>query len=326
MKLTDYARREIGSSSIPSLVLTDEGYIGFNSPNDELEKAINALQGKEVINDIANNPKVKAGTVLEPAILKLFHNEILKIGAEQKAPSIKVDVPDKAFFFDVDGGKIGSSLDARIELESKLTLIDHSNSSHELNGMGVIEIKNYSGAAIDPVSEIYKLQVQAQLLTTGYNYAILVRLVKGWELQWFVYKPNKEIQAKLIDAAVEFWHRVDGVLEGDKLHYAAANSKEASRIYKGNRSKDVVDLNTNNEMPQLIDDYIAAGKAIKASKEIQDKVSTRLKEILGENEKAECHGFVVNHTTYEKAKTKMVKVEGAAPTITRRFSIKEING
>ena len=86
MKLTDYARREIGSSSIPSLVLTDEGYIGFNSPNDELEKAINALQGKEVINDIANNPKVKAGTVLEPAILKLFHNEILKIGAEQKAP------------------------------------------------------------------------------------------------------------------------------------------------------------------------------------------------------------------------------------------------
>ena len=123
-----------------------------------------------------------------------------------------------------------------------------------------------------------------------------------------------------------FRSRVDGVLEGDKLHYAAANSKEASRIYKGNRSKDVVDLNTNNEMPQLIDDYIAAGKAIKASKEIQDKVSTRLKEILGENEKAECHGFVINHTTYEKAKTKMVKVEGAAPTVTRRFSIKEING
>ena len=62
MKLTDYARREIGSSSIPSLVLTDEGYIGFNSPNDDLEKELNALKGRDVINDLANNPKVKAGT------------------------------------------------------------------------------------------------------------------------------------------------------------------------------------------------------------------------------------------------------------------------
>ena len=30
MKLTDYARREIGYRSIQSLVLTDEGDIGFN--------------------------------------------------------------------------------------------------------------------------------------------------------------------------------------------------------------------------------------------------------------------------------------------------------
>ena len=76
MKLTSYARREIGSSSIPNLVLTDQGYIGFSSPNDELEKAINALQGQEATNDIANLPKVKAGTILEPAIIHMFHNEL----------------------------------------------------------------------------------------------------------------------------------------------------------------------------------------------------------------------------------------------------------
>lgn len=62
MKLTSYARREIGSSSLPKVVLTDRGYIGFNSPNEELEKAKEALQGKEANNDLANNPKVQART------------------------------------------------------------------------------------------------------------------------------------------------------------------------------------------------------------------------------------------------------------------------
>ncbi len=326
MKLTSYARREIGSSSIPNLVLTDQGYIGFSSPNDELEKAINALQGQEATNDIANLPKVKAGTILEPAIIQMFHNELKLICAEQGKLPLNISVPDKAYFYEVDGGKIGSSLDAEMRLDTTLNLIDHSKSSHSLNGKGVIEIKNYSGAASDDVSEIYKLQVQAQLLTTGYNYAILVRLVKGWELQWFVYKPNKEIQDKLINAAVEFWHRVDGIMQGDKLHYAAANTKEASRIFKGNGSKDVINFNKNNELPQLIDDYLSADKAIKASKKIQDTVSIRMKEILGEHEKAECQGYMINHSTYERAKTKTIKVEGAAPTVTRRFTIKDMNG
>ena len=323
MKLTSYARREIGSSSLPKVVLTDKGYIGFNSPNEELEKAKDALQGKEANNDLANNPKVQAGTFLEPAIFKLFQDQITKVAGE-KLP-LEFGISTEAFFYDVDGGKIGSSLDGIINIKGVLNLTDYLGTSHSLSGLGVVEIKNYSGAATDPVSEIYQMQVQAQMLTTKYQYAILVRLCKGWELQWFIYKPTKEMQTKLIDAATEFFYRLDGIMEGKNLWYKMGSSKEASKFIKGNGSKDVTDLSTNNELPKLIDDFLAAKKTISAGKEIEDEVSTRIKEILGENEVALCNGYEIKHTTMKRVKTKTIQLKDEPPTVSRRFSLKQVD-
>jgi len=323
MKLTSYARREIGSSSLPSVVLTEKGFIGFNSPNEELDKAQDALQGKEAKNDLANNPKVQAGTVLEPAIFQLFQNQITEIARELP---LEFGIPNEAYFYDVDGGKIGSSLDGIINIKGFLNLTDYLGTSHSLSGLGVVEIKNYSGAATDPVSEIYKMQVEAQMLTTKYQYGILVRLCRGWELQWFVFKPNKEMQTKLIDAATEFFYRLDGVMEGKNLWYKMGSSREASKFIKGNGSKEVVDLSSNNELPELIDDYQAAKKTISAGKKIEDDVSTRIKEILGANELAVCNGYEIKHTTTKRVKTKTIQLKDEPPSVSRRLTLKEING
>ena len=55
----------------------------------------------------------------------MFHNELKLICAEQGKLPLNISVPDKAYFYEVDGGKIGSSLDAEMYLEKTLNLIDY---------------------------------------------------------------------------------------------------------------------------------------------------------------------------------------------------------
>ena len=145
---TSLKRYELGSSTLPNLVQV-EGYKGFKTRNEVLEKALKELKGEEVADDISNLPKVKAGKYLEPAILNLFSHDLKEICDQQKA-TFKINVPDQGYFFKVKGGKIGSSLDAKIKFSKAISLVDHNNQTHKLSGEGNIEIKNFSGAAIGP--------------------------------------------------------------------------------------------------------------------------------------------------------------------------------
>ena len=316
---TSLKRYELGSSTLPNLVQV-EGYKGFKTRNEVLEKALKELKGEEVADDISNLPKVKAGKYLEPAILNLFSHDLKEICDQQKA-TFKINVPDQGYFFKVKGGKIGSSLDAKIRFSKAISLVDHNNQTHKLSGEGNIEIKNCSGAAIDPVPLYQYFQQQSQLLTTGSKYSLLVRLVKGWELQWFVSYPDKKIQQLLIDAATDFWFRVDGIMNGKDYWYPPENTKEASRLIIGNGKLNAFNMDGNNELQKLVDDYHSANAAIKSSQEIKDLSSKRMKEIMGEHEVVKCNDVEVRHTTMEKAKTKVIKLEGP-PLKYRRFSVK----
>jgi len=317
---TSLKRYELGSSTLPNLVRV-EGYKGFKTRNQVLEKALKELKGEEVTDDISNLPKVKAGKYLEPAILNLFSHDLKEICDQQKA-TFKINVPDQGYFFKVKGGKIGSSLDAKIKFSKEISLVDHNNATHKLSGEGNVEIKNFSGAAIDPVPLYQNFQQQSQLLTTGSKFSLLVRLVKGWELQWFVSYPDKKIQQLLIDAATDFWFRVDGIMNGKDYWYPPEDTKEASRLIIGNGILNAVNMDGNNELQKLVDDYKSANAAIKASDEIKNISSKRMKEIMGENEVVKCNDVEIRHTTMERVKTKVIKLEGP-PLKYRRFSVKQ---
>ena len=317
---TSLKNYELGSSKIVNLIRGVEGYTSFQTPNEVLERAIKELKGEEVTDDISNLPKVKAGTYLEPAILNLFSHDLKEICDEQQA-TFKIDVPDQGYFFKVKGGKLGSSIDAKIKFSKTISLLDHNNVEHKLSGVGNIEIKNFSGAATDPVPLYQEFQQQSQLLTTASNFSLLVRLVKGWDLQWFVYFPDKKIQQLLIDAATDFWFRVDGIMNGKDYWYPPENTKEASKLIKGNGVLNAFSMDGNNELQKLVDDFHSANVAIKASQEIKDLSSKRMKEIMGEHEVVKCNDVEIRHTTMEKARTKVIKLDGP-PLKYRRFSVK----
>lgn len=318
---TSYARRELGASVIGSLI---PGIKGFKTPNEVLEDALNEHQGKEANNDLANNPKVKAGVALEPAITKMFVDELQQFANNQKA-KFKISVPEKANLYSLDNkGKLGSSLDNLLTItHGNLVVTDHNNIEQVLSKSGPVEIKNYSGSADDPVNPLYLYQLQQQMLCTGSAWGIVVRLVKGWELQWFAYQRNNEMVTDIINAGTDFWNRFDGIVEGKDYWYPPETTKEASKIIKGNGKKDPVVMDGNNELGKWIDQYNDANAIIKVQEEKKDEASKIIKEIMLDNEVISWNGFIINHTTMTRKKTKMVEVPGADPIVTRRFSIKD---
>lgn len=318
---TSYKRKELGASVIGSLI---PGIKGFKTSNEVLEDALNEHQGKEAKNDLANNPKVKAGQALEPAITQMFVNELQSIAKDQKA-KFKISVPEKANLYSLDNGKLGSSLDNLLTINNgSLEVTDHNKSTMVLSKSGPVEIKNYSGSAEDPVNPLYLYQLQQQMLCTGSTWGIIVRLVKGWELQWYVYERNTEMCNDIINAATDFWNRFDGILEGKDYWYPPETTEEATKIFKGNGNKEPVIMDSNNMLSELIDEFMNASKTEKDAKAQKDEASKAIKTIMKEHEVISFNGFIVSHTTMTRKKTKMVEVPGADPIVTRRFSIKDV--
>lgn len=317
---TSYKRKELGASVIGSII---PGIKGFKTPNEVLEDALNEYQGKEANNDLANNPKVKAGQALEPAITKMFVDELSEQTKEQKA-QFKISIPGSANLYSLDNGKLGSSLDNLLTVnKGKLEVTDHNNTTQVIDKSGPVEIKNYSGSAEDPINPLYLYQLQQQMLCTGSTWGILVRLVKGWDLQWFVYQRNTQMITDIINAGTDFWNRFDGILQGNDYWYPPETTEEASKIYKGNGDIEPVVLDGNNELGGLIEEFMTSNKAEKDAKAAKDEASKAIKTIMKNFEVISYNGFVVSHKTMTRKKTKMVEVIGADPIVTRRFSIKD---
>jgi predicted phage-related endonuclease len=161
------------------------------------------------------------------------------------------------------------------------------------------------------------------MLCTGSTWGIIVRLVKGWELQWYVYERNTEMCNDIINAATDFWNRFDGILEGKDYWYPPETTEEASKIYKGNGNLDPVNMDGNNMLSELIEEYVNADKSYKDAKENKDEASKAIKSIMKEHEVVSFNGFIISHKTMSRKKTKMVEVPGAEPIVMRRFSIKD---
>ena len=311
---TSYKRKELGGSVIGSLLVDS-----FKTPNQILKDALHEYEGKEAINDIANEPKVIAGRMLEPVILKMFMDRLEPFCQDKQ--KVKMTVPKTAHLYQLKNGKLGSSLDGMLHISpGNLELSDYTNKSFSLKNKVVLECKNYSGAADDEPYPAYKYQIQQALLTTGCEYGILVRLVRGWQLQWFIYPRDHRMVDQIINAGNDFWDRFDGIKNGHDYWYPPKDTKEASQIYRSNGSKEIQDMSTHNKLGILIAQYVSASTDEKDAKKRKDAASMYMKEILGGHEVVKFNDYTVKHTTNQKKKTKTITIPGEF-TSYRRFTI-----
>ena len=311
---TSYKRKELGGSVVGSLLVKS-----FKTPNQILKDALNEYDGKEAVNDIANEPKVVAGRELEPVILKMFMDQLKPFC--QSTTKVKMTVPKAAHLYQLKNGKLGSSLDGMLHISpGNLELSDYTKKSFSLSNKVVLECKNYSGAAEDKPYPAYLYQIQQALLTTGCEHGILVRFVKGWQLQWFIYQRDHKMIDEIINAGNDFWDRFDGINNGHDYWYTPADTAEASLIYTSNGSKEVQDMSTHNKLGILIEQFVNASSDEKEAKKRKDAASMYMKEILGGHEVVKFNGYTIKHTTNQKKKTKSVTIPGEF-TSYRRFTV-----
>lgn len=83
-----------------------------------------------------------------------------------------------------------------------------------LDGSGVLEAKNTNAFRIDDWEAeepptIYAVQVQQQLAVTGYDWGVLVALVGGQKLRWFVIERNQSFIDMMLEEEADFWRMVE---------------------------------------------------------------------------------------------------------------------
>ncbi len=161
-------------------------------------------------------------------------------------------------------------------------------------GPGVLELKNVDWLVHrrqwgdEPPMHIL-LQLQAQLLATGYSWGRVAALVGGNDLCIYRYAARPKIQAEIARRVTEFWRSIaeDRPPPPDG---SDATSRALMALFP--EVEDVpADLTEDNEAPILCAEYLRHAAAEKEAKAKKDEARNRLLEKLGGRRWAVVPGF-----------------------------------
>lgn len=116
-----------------------------------------------------------------------------------------------------------------------------------------------------------ELQVQTQLLLSGYHRAFLVALVGGNNLVVHERKPDAEVQAKIIEKVVAFWSSVDAGIEP-----VPDFVRDAETVLAMNNRSDGTELEADAETAALLQQWLDAKASADTVKPLQAQLALRI--------------------------------------------------
>lgn len=312
-KLTD--DKEMSASRLPGLL----GFSKYSTPNDELQFSINAIDGKERP-DIGNEA-MGWGNTLEPVILS---EAAKRLGITKFDTDIR-----KAFSHDLI--PLSCSLDGTGEGEGQTITHDPSKGiyvvgaeSIVLNGTGVLEAKLTKTNPEDtPHLARGPIQLQGQMLVTGFRWGAVCVLYGGIELRVFLFDTHYETQQKIVGSVLEFDNKLVKYTKTKEIDwYPPESSKEVDRFYPYAK-KEEVELDGNAlELAQAI----VHNKTLirKAESEI-DSAETQIKMKLGNAERGKAGSFYISWPmrSYKPSPEKITPAREAYSIRQSSLSIKE---
>jgi predicted phage-related endonuclease len=312
-KLTD--DKSMSASRLPGLL----GFSKYSTPNDELQFSINAIDGKERP-DIGNEAMM-FGNLLEPVILT---QAAKRLGITKFDTDIR-----KAFSHDLI--PLSCSLDGTGEGEGQTITHDPSKGiyvvgaeSIVLNGTGVLEAKLTKTNPEDtPHLARGPIQLQGQMLVTGFRWGAVCVLYGGIELRVFLFDTHYETQQKIVGSVLEFDNKLVKYTKTKEIDwYPPESSKEVDRFYPYAK-KEEVELDGNAlELAQAI----VHNKTLirKAESEI-DSAEKDIKMLLGSAERGKAGSYHISWPmrTYKASPEKITAAKEAYSIRQSSLSIKE---
>ena len=308
----------VSASRVPALLNASP----WETPNDVM-KACNAARDGQPLPGIDQNEAMAWGDALEPTILRLAS---VRLGLYNTRFDYDTAFfhPDLALAASLDGTGVGHHV---WETDVDKGVYCMNADAIDTTGPGVLEAKN-TGSQPEDIPAPYRgpLQLQAQMMCTGYQWGAVCILYRGTEMRMFVYEADPVVQKKISDAIKDFELRRLG-----PDWYPAMTSADANTIYdKVDDGAGEIDLDAAGGN-DFLSDLIIAKRDKKIAEERIADAETALKDVLGVHESG--FGTVGNQhykvlwkmRNYSAQKEKVVPAKPARTVRQNTLTLKELD-
>lgn len=151
-----------------------------------------------------------------------------------------------------------------------------------ITGLGCLEAKTTQAMAEDlPPPHRGPLQLQAQMMTTGYAWGVVAVLYRGSELRLFVYQADPAVQSRIMQAVHDFEQR-----RKNKDWYEPVSAEDAATAYsRVDASAPPIELASEQARDWLNQLVVAKRNKAVAEQDI-DEASAAIMQIMGSHKEA----------------------------------------
>ena len=254
---------EVGTSKVPLIVL---GQNDFGNTREQLrQNFVEIRKNPDVVRlESKQNKNAKdRGNYLEDGIAHWVSDQLDNLCVDSGSVTFRKPIDA----FRLSKYKMAASLDGVLTIQGEPIQYDdpQTGKTFTLSGEGVCEIKTQGYN--DHVTYDHILQLQAQMLVSGFKWGVIGHLGPRLKMQMFVFESDKQIQKKILERVKDFWRRV----EKDTPYPVIAESTE--KVYSDWSNDD-------KGLTKLTNDYDLAKDEIERWTTTKDQLANAIKSIL----------------------------------------------
>lgn len=192
---------ELGASRVPAIVL---GKTSFTTNERERQKTLHARQGIETLETEFGKDVKERGDRLEPVLIEWARDKVDEI-SDDKAT---INLCKVTQGYRIDELALCASLDAILQVDGEFTMYNEmTDEDITLSGFGALEIKTTNTDDLPRTDQI--IQLQTQLLCSGFKWGIIAVFGKAQKLKLVPFKADQQLFNQIMEKVTEFWQKVD---------------------------------------------------------------------------------------------------------------------
>ena len=283
---------EVGASKVPLIVI---GQDDFGNTREQLRYRFMDIRCNPDIVHLESKQNKNAkdrGNYLEDGIAHWVSDQLDSLCTDSGSVTFRKPIDA----YRLSKYKMAASLDGVLTVDGEPIQYDdpQTGKTFKLYGKGVCEIKTQGYN--DHVTYDHILQLQAQMLVSGFKWGVIGHLGPRLKMQMFVFESNKQIHKKILERVKDFWRRV----EKDTPYPVIAEPTE--KVYSDWSNDD-------KGLTKLTNDYDLAKDEIERWTTTKDQLANAIKSILKQE-----------NASYVKIREKQIACE----LITRKATVERI--
>ena len=254
---------EVGASKVPLIVI---GQDDFGNTREQLRYRFMEIRCNPDIVHLESKQNKNAkdrGNYLEDGIAHWVSDQLDSLCTDSGSVTFRKPIDA----YRLSKYKMAASLDGVLTIEGEPIQYDdpQTGKTFTLSGEGVCEIKTQGYN--DHVTYDHILQLQTQMLVTGFKWGVIGHLGPRLKMQMFVFESDKQIQKKIVERVKDFWRRVE---KGTPYPVIAESTEKVYSDWS----------NDDKGLTKLTNDYDLAKDEIERWTTTKDQLANAIKSIL----------------------------------------------